>query len=205
MTERVLGSVMDYQKDSPRVELLLADHDEGLRALVVSAMSEAVDFVSILEAHDGAEAVRIGLQRRPQLALLDLNMPRLGGLEAALTLRELVPAMRIALNTAGPFFPHERARQLLVPLFDKLEFEQITEWLASGARECRRQLGGESTTHSLQCRVCGYGIATARPPLRCPMCHSEGPWVEAARRPRWRIDQRAQEPAASVSRNRTRE
>lgn len=203
MSERVLRSAMEYQEGSPRVELLLADDDDALRALVASAMGEAVDFVSILEAPDGAEAVRIGLQRRPQLALLDLNMPRLGGLEAALTLRELVPAMRIALNTAGPFYPHERARELGVPLFDKLEFEQIIEWLGSEARECRHQLGAESTTSSLQCRLCGYGIATARPPLRCPMCHRQGSWVEAERRPRRRLDQRVHEPAAPlVRRNR---
>jgi len=35
---------------------------------------------------------------------------------------------------------------------------------------------------SLRCSVCGYGIARATPPDRCPMCQGKGNWVQTPRR-----------------------
>ena len=55
----------------PRLELLLADDDSNLRELSATWAREAVPQLAIVEAADGAEAVQLGLERRPQLALLD--------------------------------------------------------------------------------------------------------------------------------------
>lgn len=35
---------------------------------------------------------------------------------------------------------------------------------------------------SFRCSTCGYGIARATPPDRCPMCHAKGTWVQTRRR-----------------------
>lgn len=110
-------------------QLLLADDDERLRSLLAARARHAVDALLVLEADDGAEAIQIGLQRAPQFALLDVNMPRLGGVEAAITLRELQPQMRIALHSADPLAHRERAREWQLPLFDKLELDRICGWL----------------------------------------------------------------------------
>jgi hypothetical protein len=185
------------------VELLLADADDRLRAVFACAMIDMLDVVSVIEATNGADAVRIGLQRRPQLALLDLKMPRLNGFEAAVTLRELAPTMRVALHTAGPCLPYERAGQLGLPLFDKLEFERTLGWLDSVVHESRRSLADELPRRDLECRSCGYGIASARAPERCPMCQNDGAWIDP---PRTRLRERAatflQEPTGSSVRSR---
>lgn len=64
---------------------------EGLRALV---MTEA-DIELIGEAADGEEAVRKVLQLRPDVILLDLNMPRKSGLEAIAEIKAAMPEARI--------------------------------------------------------------------------------------------------------------
>jgi CheY-like chemotaxis protein len=77
----------------PRVQLLLADDDAMLRSLVAARVRSTVTALAVLEAKDGAEAIQLGLQQRPQIALIDVNMPRVGGIEAAITLRDLQPQM----------------------------------------------------------------------------------------------------------------
>ena len=154
--------------------LLLADDDAGLRALLGARARNAVADLAILEAEDGAEAVRLGLQRRPQLALLDVQMPRLGGIEAAITLRELHPHLRIALHTADPSAHRERARDERLPLFDKLELERVLRWLELQAEAI-------APKPARTCSVCGYGVARSAPPERCPMCQGTGTWLPTPR------------------------
>jgi hypothetical protein len=45
----------------------------------------------------------------------------------------------------------------------------------------------------LECEICGYGIACATAPERCPMCQSEDAWIDRPWRPfsRQRDEQRA--------------
>lgn len=117
-----------------RVELLLADDDAAMRSLLASSARAAIDSLAVHEAADGAEAIQIGLQRRPQIALLDVHMPRLGGVEVALVLRELVPGLRLALHAGDPAVHCHSARELCLPLFDKLESDRVLRWLEYQAR-----------------------------------------------------------------------
>jgi len=59
---------------------------------------------SVLEACDGLEAVACLRERgeRVDLAVLDLSMPRMGGLEALAELRRLAPGLPVIL-TSGHF------------------------------------------------------------------------------------------------------
>jgi CheY-like chemotaxis protein len=166
----------------PRVELLLADDDAGLRSLLAARACEVVDALVVLEADDGAEAVQIGLQRQPQLALLDVNMPRLGGIDVALTLRELRPGMRLALYTADPAAHRDRARECRFPLFDKLALERVFGWLELQTRSFV-ELRSFQRKRSLECSACGYGIVRSAPPERCPMCQRKDMWIHSPSRP----------------------
>jgi CheY-like chemotaxis protein len=158
------------------LRLLVADDDPLARSLLASCAREWVGEIAVLEAEDGAEAVQLGLQKRPEIALLDVNMPRLGGIEAALTLRELQPRMRLALQTGEPHAHRARAEEEHLPLFGKLELDRTLAWL-------RAQVAWfePKTRHkrSLLCGACGYGIVRATPPGRCPMCQAESAWVGA--------------------------
>jgi CheY-like chemotaxis protein len=164
--------------------LLIADDDRAARSLLASCVSEAVGEIVVFEAHDGVEAIQLGLQQSPEIALLDINMPRLGGVEAAVTLRELKPRMRVALQTGDPQTHRDRAHEHRLPLFGKLELERTLAWLEAQVAWCTDtpDLAGPRK-RSFVCGACGYGALREKAPGRCPMCHTEDAWIEAAWRP----------------------
>jgi two-component system OmpR family response regulator len=63
----------------PRV--LIVEDDDDLRTLIGLALSDAG--YAAVEAADGAAALKVCEERDPEVVLLDLNMPRLGGKEFA--------------------------------------------------------------------------------------------------------------------------
>jgi CheY-like chemotaxis protein len=166
------------------IRLLVADDDEPARSLLAACAREIAGEIAILEAEDGAEAVQLGLQERPEIALLDVNMPRLGGIETAVTLRELHPRIRVALQTGDPVTHRDRAREELLPLFGKLELDDTLAWLRSQVEWVTRAEPEPAAPpkHNLVCGACGYGIMRATPPDQCPMCQAETDWVLAASR-----------------------
>jgi CheY-like chemotaxis protein len=176
---------LERPENEPRLELLLADDDAELRSLLASRARDAIEAVAVLEAQDGADALQLALQRRPRIALLHANMPRLGGIEVAVTLRELQPQMRLALYTADPRAHRQRAREQRLPLFAKLELDRAVRWLELQALACadvplRSRLPQKL---SLECSACGYGVARPTAPERCPMCQGEGTWIHTPWRP----------------------
>lgn len=77
--------------------LLADDHAmfiQGLRALLERAGIEVVG-----EAFDGREAVRLTEKLKPDVAVLDLKMPLLNGLDAAREIRKMAAATKIVLLT----------------------------------------------------------------------------------------------------------
>ena len=177
-----------WSESVTRVRVLVADDDKGVRAHLVSLLGDAIGILSILEAEDGAEAVQVGLQLRPEIAVLDLNMPRLSGVEVAQTLRALQPSMRIALRSSDPDDLRARASGLGFPLFDKLECENLVHWVNTQAQArpfgpCSEDpvasVSAFARRRDLTCTLCGYGIVSRKPPERCPMCHVNAAWTES--------------------------
>ncbi|MFD5555422.1 response regulator [Streptomyces sp. NPDC127068] len=81
------------------VRVLLADDEAMIRAGVraILAADDGIDVVA--EAGDGHEAVRLALAHRPDVALLDIRMPRLDGLAAAEEVLRSVPGTAVAILT----------------------------------------------------------------------------------------------------------
>jgi NarL family two-component system response regulator LiaR len=79
--------------------LIVDDHAvvrEGLRSFL-----ELQDGIEVAgEAADGAEAVELAPQLRPDVVLMDLVMPNLDGLEAMRQLRRSLPAARVIVLTS---------------------------------------------------------------------------------------------------------
>ena len=165
-----------------RVRVLVAEDDRAVRAHFVALLGNANGIASTLEAADGAEAVQVGLQLRPEIAVLDLNMPRLSGVEAAQTLTALRPSMRIALQSSDPDSLRAHAGGLGLPLFDKLECERLVHGVEAQARSCGPRVDETVSALArrldLTCSMCGYGIVSRNPPERCPMCHVGATWME---------------------------
>jgi CheY-like chemotaxis protein len=178
-TEGVLMEALATQplgrayEDEPRVLILVADDDRPTRSLLASCAREVAAAGVVLEAEDGAEAIQLGLQRKPEIAVLDVDLPRLGGIEAAVTLRELQPRMRLALQSADPLTDVHRARASRLPLFSKLDLDRTGAWLHAQVQWCLAAL----EKHHFACAVCGYGVVRAAPPERCPMCQTEHAWT----------------------------
>ncbi len=82
----------------PRV--LVADDDEDILLLVTTRLRR--DGFDVVSARDGNEALALALEHRPAVAVLDIGMPGLGGLEVLARIRsdESLQGMRILLLTA---------------------------------------------------------------------------------------------------------
>ncbi|MET9230327.1 response regulator transcription factor [Lentzea sp. NPDC003310] len=81
------------------VRILLADDHALVRRGVRMILDNEPDLEVIGEAGDGAEAITKARADRPDLAILDIAMPRLTGLQAARELSRLLPDLRILILT----------------------------------------------------------------------------------------------------------
>jgi DNA-binding response OmpR family regulator len=80
--------------------ILIADDDPDILALVSFRLERAG--YEVVQARNGEEAVQVALARRPDLAVIDVMMPRIDGYEATRQLRqqEETSRMPIILLTA---------------------------------------------------------------------------------------------------------
>jgi len=81
------------------LRILVVDDDAGLRFSVREALSTSGRY-EIAEAHDGLEAVEKVRASRFDLVMLDVDMPRLSGLEALKLIKEHDPSIQVIIMTA---------------------------------------------------------------------------------------------------------
>jgi DNA-binding NarL/FixJ family response regulator len=84
---------------SERIRILLADDHVVLREGIVAILGGEPDLEIVGEATNGAEAVEAFRQLRPDVTLMDLQMPVMGGLEAITRIRATAPKARIVVLT----------------------------------------------------------------------------------------------------------
>jgi two-component system, NarL family, response regulator NreC len=78
--------------------VLLAD-DHALIRQGLKALLETQGFQVVGEASDGQESLRLAEKTRPDVAILDISMPVLNGVDAARQLKKLSPNVKIVLLT----------------------------------------------------------------------------------------------------------
>ncbi|GLY38067.1 DNA-binding response regulator [Amycolatopsis sp. NBRC 101858] len=81
------------------VRILLADDHALVRRGVRLILDNEPDLSVVAEAGDGAEAISAAREQQPDLAILDIAMPRLTGLQAARELSRAQPGLRILMLT----------------------------------------------------------------------------------------------------------
>jgi DNA-binding response OmpR family regulator len=92
--------------------ILLADDDPGLRRLIGTTLGTE-DF-ELLHATDGEEALQMARQQRPELVLLDVNMPKLDGFEVCRSLKsdsETAGIKVVMLTARGADVDRARGRE----------------------------------------------------------------------------------------------
>jgi CheY-like chemotaxis protein len=66
--------------------VLIVDDDQFIRKLIATTLEDVSEF-ELHEASDGVEALEVAQRERPSLVFLDVDMPRLDGIEACRQLR----------------------------------------------------------------------------------------------------------------------
>jgi len=80
-----------------KLRILLADDHALVRAGLRRLVESLPEVEVVAEAGDGHEALRLMGERQPDLALLDVSMPGLGGLEVALRAAKEHPMVRVVM------------------------------------------------------------------------------------------------------------
>jgi two-component system NarL family response regulator len=87
---------------SDKIRILVAEDHLVARVGVSTIVNMQPDMTVVAEASNGQQAVELFRKHRPDVTLLDLRMPGMGGVEAATTIRAEFPSARmIALTTYG--------------------------------------------------------------------------------------------------------
>ncbi|MCB9419879.1 MAG: response regulator transcription factor [Ardenticatenaceae bacterium] len=85
---------------SQPIRVFLADDHAVVREGLVALIETEEDMEVVGAAENGEEAVRRVLHYQPDVTLLDLHMPRKGGLEAIVDIKEALPDARILVLTS---------------------------------------------------------------------------------------------------------
>jgi NarL family two-component system response regulator LiaR len=83
-----------------RIKVLIADDHAVLREGTRQILEHEPDIEVIAEAGDGEEAVDLATKFRPDVAIIDISMPILDGIEATKQIKELAPSISVLILTA---------------------------------------------------------------------------------------------------------
>jgi DNA-binding NarL/FixJ family response regulator len=81
------------------IRVLLADDQPLFREGLHTLLSLQADLDVVGEAHNGAEALRLAAELKPDVVLMDVQMPELDGVAATRRLHAELPACRVILLT----------------------------------------------------------------------------------------------------------
>ncbi|MCG8928444.1 response regulator transcription factor [Lentzea sp. DG1S-22] len=81
------------------IRVLIADDEPLMRAGIKAILGTADDIELVAEAGDGREALQVVRERRVDVAVLDIRMPRMDGLACARELRTVAPSVRVVMLT----------------------------------------------------------------------------------------------------------
>ena len=84
---------------SEPIRIMVVDDHTVVRQGLVALLSTVPDLTVIAEASDGQEAVEAHRKYKPDVTLMDLRLPKLGGADAIAQIRQESPAARIVVLT----------------------------------------------------------------------------------------------------------
>lgn len=80
-------------------KVLIADDHALVREGIAAFLKLCDDVEVIAEASDGVEAIEKAGKFRPDIVIMDINMPKLGGLETTIEIKKMHPHMKVLVLT----------------------------------------------------------------------------------------------------------
>ena len=166
------------------IRVVLADDHAVVRKGIREFLEEEGDIVVVAEAADGAQAVSLVVEHRPDVAVLDVQMPGMGGIEATRQIKAQCPAVRVLILTAYDDDPyifallHAGANGYILKTADSAEL----------VRALRAVHRGESALDSAVTHKVVQHLTTGRPSAPSPSGdpgqaaaepRAKAAWVEA--------------------------
>jgi CheY-like chemotaxis protein len=118
--------------------VLIVDDDPIIRRLIATTLEDVAGY-RLLEAADGEEALAVAEDERPEVVFLDVDMPRLDGIQACRRLREASATAQstiVMLTAAAQDGTQREAREagadlFLTKPFSPLELLSLVDRLAA--------------------------------------------------------------------------
>ena len=85
--------------EQPDIQILLVDHQELVRVGMQRLLDEVPRFSVVGEASSGEEAVQLSHSLQPDVVLMDVQIPGIGGLEATRRILRRDPDIRVLVVT----------------------------------------------------------------------------------------------------------
>ncbi len=83
----------------PKKRVLIADDHALVREGISAFLKLSDDFEVVAEASDGIEAIEKTDKYHPDIIIMDINMPKLGGLEATIEIKKMWPDTKVLVLT----------------------------------------------------------------------------------------------------------
>jgi DNA-binding NarL/FixJ family response regulator len=135
------------------MRLVVADEHVSVRQMLARYLGENENFEVVGEARSGLEAIRLCERRRPDVAIIDLPLPEMSGVEVLRRLRSELPATR-SLVYSGISDPTLASAALRAQPHGYVQKQDPLEVLRDGIRAV---VGGG-------CYYCGFAAALLRAP-----------------------------------------
>ena len=88
------------------IKVMVVDDHELVRTGITRILNDAPGIRVVAEAASGEESIQVATKHKPDVMLMDLSMPGMGGLEATRKLIQLFPAMKVivvSVHAEEPF------------------------------------------------------------------------------------------------------
>ena len=98
-----MSEMVDSEREEGNVDqirILLADDHVLVRQGTRELLEQEEDLTVVAEAGDGEEAVRLAVSYRPDVAVMDISMPKLDGIEATKQIKAQHPTVAVLVLTA---------------------------------------------------------------------------------------------------------
>ena len=83
-----------------KIRILIADDDPGMRLVMRRIVEKSPDYLLVGEAADGETLLRLYDETRPEVVLMDVEMPGMNGVECARAIQDRNPRTILVFATA---------------------------------------------------------------------------------------------------------